>query len=477
MGVCPLIADKLFKPHQETGVEWMLSRETQEDCKGGLLADEVGLGKTVMAIATICSNSRMNTLVIVPKSLINQWEEQFKIFSPHINVVKPVNDHVILNTNEKVIGVTLISHSRLNKQNTSADSSPYTLVSWDRIVIDEAHVIKNKRAKIHKVACELQSDIKWALTATPVMNKMTDFISIMEWIGVPQEDCQADKRNVVNTYLLRRTKDEIKEINPKFDLPPLNVQVKKTSFNHEEESLYDAVYKSMKTKYVALQQTGQEHSFEVLELIMRIRQVCISPLTFVEGMIKKCKRDPTIENHFIKSWTGPTSKSEQIVSDIRKQSENDKGLLYCHFTREIQIYLDMLKKIGIKALKLDGSMDIDERTKSIKMFTDDTSIKILIVQIQTGGVGYNFQMANHIYITSPTWNPALQYQVIGRCHRSGQTKPVHVSVYVVESKVVTQPYIEQQMLDIQASKEEIITETLNGDSTSSTSEVKIVFGI
>ena len=158
--------------YQSIGVQWLYDRETKFEIKGGVLADEVGLGKTIMITGTILRNQKKNTLIIVPKSLVQQWKDEIMKYTSKIEVITPENDQFSLNTNDKETYVFIVSQSRFNRANMNAKDLTYCNAKWDRIVIDEAHSIKNSKSKLHKAVSLLQSPIRWALTATPVMNKM-----------------------------------------------------------------------------------------------------------------------------------------------------------------------------------------------------------------------------------------------------------------------------------------------------------------
>ena len=126
----------------------------------------------------------------------------------------------------------------------------------------------------------------------------------------------------------------------------------------------------------------------------------------------------------------------------------------------MDLYTKALNDENIKSYRLDGSMTIDERSNTVNMFSQN-EVQVLIIQIQTGAVGFNLQCANNVHITSPLWNPALQHQVIGRAHRNGQTRPVNVYIYAMCSANPNEVYIEQYMLRLQQQKRELMSEVLN----------------
>ena len=110
---------------------------------GGILADEVGLGKTMMTIALCNANKLQNTLILAPKSIINQWESEIKRFAPHFKVSVSYDDEFTMNEDENAVHIVLASHSRLNSKSVeNVQRTIYAQIEWDRIIIDEAHNIE-----------------------------------------------------------------------------------------------------------------------------------------------------------------------------------------------------------------------------------------------------------------------------------------------------------------------------------------------
>ena len=147
---------RLFVPYQRDGVRWMLGMEGQTSGpKGGFLCDEMGLGKTVQLISVMLGNPRDRTLIIVPKSIITQWRDELNKFAPQVSV------HVYdgpERTTDKHAKVTIAPYTLLSDR--KSDTTPLHRVSWDRVILDEAHEIRNKQSKTFKSVCELRTDIK-----------------------------------------------------------------------------------------------------------------------------------------------------------------------------------------------------------------------------------------------------------------------------------------------------------------------------
>ena len=384
-----------------------------------------------------------------------QWTKEFQKFAKNVKISSE-ND-VERNDNPNVIHVHIASHSKLNSKNINIDSNIFTKVNWDRIVIDEAHVIRNKKSKLHKACKNLPSKIRWALSATPVMNKMVDFVHMLDWIGIEQNLCQNYTNIIVDTFTKRRTKDEVCIVNKKLQLPACHVEICKLQFETSlETNLYVHIYNEMRDEILKLAK-HTNNTIRALELLLRVRQLCCHPQSFLDGMRKKYKSDKYNINNV------PCTKLNKITDDISKIPDNDKAIVFCHFIKEMDEYCKVLENNGYTIARIDGSMDNDTRDLNKRNFDTKPKCRVMIVQINTAGVGYNFQVANHIYITSPTWNPSLQHQVIGRAHRTGQKKEVFVKVYCISSDNENETYIEDYILSLQQSKLKIIYEVLRDD--------------
>lgn len=467
--------------YQNDAIEWMVQRETDKSEKffGGILADEVGLGKTMMMTGTMLKNPKKNTLIILPKSLLLQWKAELEKYTDSFEIHLPQNDEIEMNEDSSISRIHIVSHSRFNKRGIEDPAKlSYCNQEWDRIVIDEAHIIKNKKSKIHKAVTHLKSNIRWALTATPIMNKMTDFVYTMKWVSqdhLSQLDCQTTKDSITEKYIMRRTKEDVKEENEKFELPPCHIEVNKLNFlTEEEKTLYSDKYREMQSKIRELKNAlGNQSVIYILELLLRARQICTHPDCYIDGMNKKEKKTQKLlgknaellnENRLMENWpTNEITKLKFVKEKLASQPKEDKTLIFCHFIKEIDSYHKELTKEGYNVSRIDGRIELEDRNQIVENFKTDDSKQILLIQINVGGQGLNLQCANRIIITSPTWNPALQHQVIGRAHRTGQKKEVFVNILTIANEDSTQPYVEEKIMEIQKVKRNLMAHVLNDE--------------
>jgi SNF2 family DNA or RNA helicase len=212
---------RLFAPYQREGVLWLLSMENQTSgVRAGILADEMGLGKSIQLIATMLGNPKPRTLIIVPKSIITQWSEEINRFAPNltINIFDGPDRRI------KEADVTLAPYTLLTTKGEKGDArTPLHMVQWDRVILDEAHEIRNKKSKLFKSVCRLQTQIKWIVTGTPVFNSMEDFVSLCTFLGLSKVVVQGMTNKIKDIYILRRTKEDLAQINERLRLPPCSL--------------------------------------------------------------------------------------------------------------------------------------------------------------------------------------------------------------------------------------------------------------
>ena len=453
-------------PHQIKGIEWMFNKEQNDSIKGGILADEVGLGKTIQSIGIILKNKKPKTLILVPKSLLNQWHEEINKFSTGLKVLL-CDDKIIPSIDPNETTVVLASMSQIygrtpkNTQLTSGyKSTAYQDIIWDRLIIDEAHSIKNRKSKIHKACVDIKASYRWLLTATPIMNRMTDFVNLMGFYGYTQIECQTKKIEIANKMILRRTKADVKSDSIELDLPPLDTTVCEVDFETKEErALYSQVFNKMKQEIKELKKEHNTNNvIEALERLLRIRQISIHPQIYYDGIAKKNKTEP-------EKYTGSCTKLNTLVKLLAEKPKEEKALVFCQFIKEIQIYKNRLEEEGYECLTINGSLTLEERTSRIEKFNTDPNKTVFLIQINTGGTGLNLQIANWVYITAPTWNPCMEYQAIGRSHRSGQKRQVNVKKIVIngdENPDFT--YVEASIMALQEEKQKIVKEIMNDNS-------------
>ena len=448
------LVGRLINPYQRDGVLWMLWRERQHSSpKGGFLCDEMGLGKTVQTITTMLGNPKHSTLIVTPKSIISQWKTEIAKFAPKLKVM--LFDGPDRKTDFQDFDVVIAPYSLTYTKKGEPTDTPLHQVSWGRIILDEAHEIRNIKSKMNISLSSMKSEIRWLLTGTPVFNTIKDFIGLCRFLGVSRQEVQGNLSDVRKTYVKRRTKEDLSKFNKRLELPPCDFENIEIEMYPDEWKLYEAVFIENQDIVRELFKTSTNigmHSMHILECLLRSRQTAIHPQIYLNGIGKK--KDEVAE-----TWEHSTKKVD-ILLDMIKKHPTEKTLVFCQFIGEMNLIQEELYQNGIKTFRIDGSINKDERDRQVKLFKSGVANSVFLIQIKAGGQGLNLQEATRVYITAPSWNPATELQAIGRSHRTGQTKKV-----VVRKLIATgpdgAPTIEHSMMELQKSKSIVCSEVLN----------------
>jgi SNF2 family DNA or RNA helicase len=246
----------------------------------------------------------------------------------------------------------------------------------------------------------------------------------------------------IEKKLLRRTMEQEAKNNPRLQLPMLKSELVRLAFHGG--SVQEEMYKRMEKEYASkLTQS------ETLEGILRCRQVCSHPAVYMPRKRKFVLDDGCLDQDSV--------KFKYICDDIQ-QHNKEKCLVFCLWTREIELLVNYMNQRGICALRYDGGMTRERRENVLYNFTNSPGVRALIIQISAGGVGLNLQAATRVYIMNPTWNPCAELQAIARAHRLGQDQIVTCVRLVIEDTV------EERMLNVQDGKLEMIADCFDDDS-------------
>lgn len=449
---------RLIAPYQREGVLWLLWRElANSGPRGGFLCDEMGLGKTVQTIATILGNPLRTTLIVVPKSIVTQWGDEIGNFAPNLKVGIHDGPSRTRDPNDLLkYDVVITPYSvMVEKGKPKGEPTVLHMVNWGRIILDEGHEIRNARSKLSTSVRNLRGRVRWVLSGTPVYNSIKDFVTLCSFIGVSKSLVQGMSQKIRDTYVLRRTKEDVAKFNIRLELPPCDFENVELDMYPEERKLYQDVYEQSSTMVKEIfkhSQNANMHTMHILECLLRCRQAMIHPQLYLDGVAKQKGEDPEL-------WEGRSKKMETLMDMIRTHP-TEKSLVFSQFVGEMDVVHEMATQSGIKVFRIDGSVSKEARTEQINTFKQCTAHCVFLIQIKAGGQGLNLQEATRVYITSPSWNPATELQAIGRAHRTGQSQKVTVRkiVYAGEDKL---PSIEQSIMALQGHKATVCAEVLN----------------
>lgn len=449
----PAFQGKL-RPYQQQGVNWLTF--LREYGFHGILADEMGLGKTVQILAFLSLLPRgCPHLIVMPTSLLFNWRNEIHQFLPCLTCHIHQGAQRAKNREElQKVDIILTSYTTLR-----LDLPLLQTLTYSCLILDEAQMIKNANTQTAQAACQLNAQLRLCLTGTPVENDlqelwshfhflMPDLFGSQAQFEADAQAAQADRRYLerikrkVAPFLLRRRKHDVAA-----DLPPRLDQVVWIEMSEEQQKIYDqllAGFKSGLLKKVETEGTGK-HRLEILEAILRLRQVCCHPL-LVSSLI-----EPII----------PTSaKFDALLQDLETiVAERNKVLVYSQFTSMLHLMAQAAKERGWHYGYLDGSTK--NREEVVTRFQEDSSQLLLFISLKAGGVGLNLTAADYVYLYDPWWNEAVEEQAINRAHRIGRQEPVIAKRFVVTESV------EEKMMKLKATKRLMIDDLLEADNISS----------
>ena len=417
------------KEHQVSGVRWCLEKEHNAsppcNVRGGIVADEMGLGKTNMMLGTVLGNLMSKTLIVVPPSLLNQWQQAVK---------KLGGDPVIWHGPEKnKIPLQELEHSLIVLTTYGSIASnqkrPCVLhnIVWNRVVFDEAHHLRNKNTSKHKGALAIRAPIRWLVTGTPIQNSRKDFYALCNCLGLPPSFYR-DAKNLpllATNFLLKRTK---KEVGVEY---PEAVEVSNIVEweNEDEKSIAMDVHARLGFCNIAPRNRTLNPDADHLKMMCRARQMCVLPSLLAPMVQEEIVNGNIDEEDYetLKAGLASESKLKKVVGVLRNGPDN-KGatrtlkLVFCHYRKELDRLQELLTNEHISSQIVDGRTGKKKRDNLLA----SPSSEVLLLQIQSCSEGLNLQEYSEVYFVSPHWNPAVEAQAIGRCHRMGQTNQVKV---------------------------------------------------
>lgn len=434
-----------LRNYQKKAISWINVLYDGE--LGGLLADEMGLGKTLETISFIQIRKITNSIIVVPKALLYNWEKEFQKFAPEVPLTLIDGDAKIRkvkieNYNKKSIIITSYS-SILN------DFKLYKSFAFDCVIIDEAQYIKNPMTKTAISTKSIKGKFFLALTGTPVENNLQELWSIFDFILPGYFDTLESFNKKYKYEQLMDNLDVLKKSIAPFILRRLKTEVLKQLPEKIETNIYCEMNKNQGDLYSKFEKQYREkietfdankNTFEVLSYITRLRQLAINPKLF----IKEYKDDDT--------------KLETFQELVQESIENKKKMVvFSQYTELLHILQEKLDEQKIKYYYLDGLTKPKKRLEDTEKFNKN-SVPVYLISLKAGGIGLNLTGANNVVIYDPWWNPAVENQSIDRTHRIGQKNTVQVF------RLITKKTIEEKILELNNMKKDLIEKVLDNDS-------------
>ena len=455
----PAVLEKTLREYQKIGYTWM--RTLARYHFGGILADDMGLGKTLQVIALLTafyqekteqkaagnegsgSELPLPSLIVCPASLVYNWGQEFARFSPGIRVLliagtakerqEQLEEQMRMEASEGA-QVIITSYDLLKR-----DRAAYLGRTFEYEIIDEAQVIKNAKTQGAKAVKEISANARFALTGTPVENRLSELWSIFDFLMpgflysyrkfreryelpiVKNQDPEAltALRRMTGPFVLRRLKKDVLR-----ELPGKEERIVYSAASGRQQKLYTASALKLKEALAGGAWSGNG-KLEVLSQLMRLRQICCDPALCFED------------------YTGESAKLETCVSLIASASAaGHKILLFSQFASMLERIRERLLQEGISSHLLVGATPKEERSRMVQAF----EVPVFLISLKAGGTGLNLTAADIVIHYDPWWNVAAQNQATDRAYRIGQEKPV--TVY----KLILKDTIEENLLKLQNAK-------------------------
>lgn len=420
-----------LRQYQKIGYSWLVQNVKYNF--GCILADDMGLGKTLQILSAILHFKEVNSLenksslIIVPPTLLSNWENEIKKFTPELtyyiyhgtNRTFPLEEYDLILTSYGVIRL---------------DLDIFQDKTWFICVIDEAQNIKNPNTQQTKAIKSIKAENKVALTGTPIENKLTDYWSIFDFVN---KGYLSSLDNFKANYVMRierleetKTLEKFKTITKPFVLRRL-----KTDDNIKEElpdKIINDIYCSLTKKQIRLYNAIMEGIFEdlegktgierrgiILNIITGLKQVCNHPSQFLKS------DNPKINE---------SGKMELLITILENILDVDeKVIIFTQYAQMGKIIEQLVsKKLKTNVLFLHGSLTQQKKAEVISNFQENKEFKILVATLKTGGVGLNLTAAQNVIHYDLWWNPAIENQATDRVHRIGQKSDVMVYRFITK---------------------------------------------
>ncbi|CAL1693811.1 unnamed protein product [Somion occarium] len=460
----PSFINGTMRSYQIHGLNWMVS--LHHNGLNGILADEMGLGKTLQTIAFLsylkhCRQIRGPHLIVVPKSTLQNWSREFERWTSDVSTVlltgtkeergEIITNRLIPQDFEVLITsyeICLIEKSALKK------------FSFEYIVIDEAHRIKNVDSILSQIVRSFTSRGRLLITGTPLQNNMKELFALLNFICpeifteygdlesfLHKDDSSADGddekskkvvealHKILRPFLLRRVKSDVeKGLLPKKEI---NIYVGLTEMQRKW-------YRSVLEKDIDAVNglTGKkEGKTRLMNMVMQLRKVTCHPYLF-DG----AEPGPpyTTDMHLIEN-SGKMVILDKLLHSMK--AKGSRALIFSQMSRMLDILEDYCLFRGYKYCRIDGSTAHEDRIVAIDEYNKPDSDKfIFLLTTRAGGLGINLTSADVVVLYDSDWNPQADLQAMDRAHRIGQTKQVYVFRFITEGSV------EERMLERAAQK-------------------------
>ena len=461
--------DATLRNYQEYGYKWLYY--ITENKLGGCLADDMGLGKTIQTISILAytylyKTTKKPSLIIMPKSLVFNWENEIKRFCNGLTVgIYYGNNRSFKDVCDKNIILTTYGTVRNDIKSLKEEE-------FEMVILDESQNIKNITSQITKAVMLLNSDKRLALSGTPVENNLGELYSLFRFLnpkmfgGIDDfnnyyaNPIQKDNdleiieelKKKIYPFILRRIKKQVLK-----DLPDKIETTLYVEMNSPQKKLYEErrnFYNTLINEKLDEHGIGKSQIF-ILQALNELRQIASCPESKSDGVVRSAKLDILLNN---------------VVEAVEN---GHKVLVFTNYINSIENIREELNLNNINHIFMTGATK--NRQELVEKFQTDTECKVFVMTLKTGGVGLNLTAADKIFIYDPWWNKTAEDQAVDRSYRMGQDRTVF------SYKLITKGTIEEKMLSLQMEKNKLFNSLITTDTVAvkslSESDIKYMLGV
>jgi len=447
-----------LRSYQQEGYSWMV--QLYENQLGGCLADDMGLGKTIQALTLLLKVRKPKSqlffqeqttgnyqqkslfettepaqpasLIVMPTSLIHNWENEIRKFAPSLNVYK----HVGSQRNKSSSMASAINYFDVILTTYGTLRNDYEMLkayNFFYLILDESQNIKNSSSKTYKSTIEIKSKHKLVITGTPIENSLSDLWSQLNFLNkgllgslpyfkrefitpIEKKNDQEQEQKLqklIRPFVLRRTKAEVAS-----DLPALTEQIRYCDMTDEQREIYETEKSAIRNTILKnIESSGLKKSaLVVLQGLTKLRQLA---------------NHPSLVTKELDTESGKFNEIYRCLKNL--VAEGHKVLIFSSFVKHLELLQTKIESKNWKYSLLTGKTD--NRQEVIRQFQEEADNHIFLISLKAGGVGLNLTSADYVFIIDPWWNPAAENQAINRAHRIGQDKKVFVYRFITEDSI------------------------------------------
>ncbi|XP_058180037.1 ATP-dependent DNA helicase DDM1-like isoform X2 [Rhododendron vialii] len=452
----PLLTGGKLKSYQLKGVKWLIS--LWQNGLNGILADQMGLGKTIQTIGFLAHLKGKGLdgpyLVIAPLSTLSNWVNEISRFTPSVNSIiyhgsKKERDEIrrkfMPRTTTPKFPIVVTSY-----EIALSDARKHLRhYNWKYIVVDEGHRLKNSKCKLFKELKLLPVENKLLLTGTPLHNNLAELWSLLNFIlpdifssleefeswfdlsgkcsnEATKEEIEENRKaqvvaklhSILRPFLLRRMKSDVEQSLPR----KKEIILYATMTEHQKNFKDHLINKTLGTYLWEKVDTGHRMKGKLTNVMLQLRKNCYHP-DLLESAFDGSYLYPPVEQ--IVNQCGKFQLLDRLLAKLLARKH--KVLIFSQWTKILDIMDYYFSEKGFEVCRIDGNVKQDERGRQIEEFNDvNSSYKIFLLSTRAGGLGINLTAADTCILYDSDWNPQMDLQAMDRCHRIGQTKPVHV---------------------------------------------------